>query len=947
MSFFCPPLMSAAPDLRASRIRALQQTYSAQQQDLPVLEEQIRLLRDAVTDPGHSGELHVDSISLARHHYDLGVALHEHFMHLRDFKDLETAEAHLRIAICGSSLGVGLPEPASILGSVLYERARELRRTEMAEESVQLHRRSLSANSDMHPLQKARLSRELGRSLHVYQSMIKDGEEALSESVARLNDARNWYAEADVSDHLTLLALCESLCSLFRLKHEEPLLRDAFSCATLALRTISSSHRDFFWAIWMLARVQTGLAAFFREEEPLEQAIDTLRVLLADAPSVWRRILADRFGEALRLRFLTQGREEDLGELIECFTDILDGMTPNESHWDTLQWGLSIALSLRFSIAGLPEDIEAAARAADFAASVVKDNSVLLWDRLIQVAICRSEQFMAFGDEAHLEESTALLQQVVEQAPFRSLTWQVAARNLIAASSQRYEYTGNAVDLDKAIELIPPLIESPKGQSYYAPGDLGCAGEAFLLRFQARGVVEDLNQAVALLRRAVDATSIVSFRSNELFHEYAKTLRIHYEVLHDKESATRAFEIQKQLVDSLPDTHPDRAGVLCGLARLQLCTDPNQDGLAHVLVSLLDALKNSYCPAYKRLKEVSEILTYMVGSGMPCLDYKMIPQLCTVYSTAIALLPQVASFGLEPHVRLSVIGGAGSLTTQGAVHAISSRQPGLAVEMLESGRTVFWTQGLQLRTSFADLPEAMGDRLAKITYALARPIPDSASAGPTKDRELARRRQLGDDFKSVIDEARLIPGFEDLLRNLPFLALAKAAARNPIVVLVADGAVGHAIIVEEEVRCRLVTLQGVTAKVLEALAHRIEKQSRHARSSRGMRKVKVMEDQVADVYCELWTSIMHPIIEVLEWPVSSLSQVPYFLPKCHAEIGREAASPTSSVSDRCLHATSPSCRRHLCRRRSGVLLGLLRVVVHAVHRSASSRSEVGQATWSL
>jgi hypothetical protein len=118
------------------------------------------------------------------------------------------------------------------------------------------------------------------------------------------------------------------------------------------------------------------------------------------------------------------------------------------------------------------------------------------------------------------------------------------------------------------------------------------------------------------------------------------------------------------------------------------------------------------------------------------------------------------------------------------------------------------------------------------------------------------------------DEARLIPGFEGLLRNASFASIVQAAARHPIVVFVADENSGHAIIVQSEMDCRLVQLPSTTTITLQNLSNRLARHSKHARSSRGVRKVHVENDHSDDVYRELWTLVMRPVVEALQWPVS-------------------------------------------------------------------------------
>jgi hypothetical protein len=150
-----------------SRIKTLQQTYSSLQHDLAHLEERINLLRGIILHDGLPNELSPTLDSLARHWHDLGVALYERYMHLREVEDLQQAEIHLRLAAPILTEPVCFPGTNSILGSVLRELAYETRDVGVAEEAVALHRHALLECSPTATLERAHHLRELGSSLRM------------------------------------------------------------------------------------------------------------------------------------------------------------------------------------------------------------------------------------------------------------------------------------------------------------------------------------------------------------------------------------------------------------------------------------------------------------------------------------------------------------------------------------------------------------------------------------------------------------------------------------------------------------------------------------------------------------------------------------------------------------------------------------------------------------
>jgi len=77
------------------------------------------------------------------------------------------------------------------------------------------------------------------------------------------------------------------------------------------------------------------------------------------------------------------------------------------------------------------------------------------------------------------------------------------------------------------------------------------------------------------------------------------------------------------------------------------------------------------------------------------------------YEAAINLVPRLAMLGLDLQSRHQALtsGSSNGLACDAAACAVQSRQYGKAVELLEAGRGIFWSQALQLRTPVTDLHE--------------------------------------------------------------------------------------------------------------------------------------------------------------------------------------------------------------------------------------------------
>jgi hypothetical protein len=183
------------------------------------------------------------------------------------------------------------------------------------------------------------------------------------------------------------------------------------------------------------------------------------------------------------------------------------------------------------------------------------------------------------------------------------------------------------------------------------------------------------------------------------------------------------------------------------------------------------------------------------------------------YSLAIPLLSEVAWMGLDPSARLREL----SRTPQGlandaAACAIqlsevvtgSERQVFLerAIESLDHGRSVFWSQVSQLEISFEELRSVDAELVQEFhrvipalrnnlhdDYFLERwelsggGISDGKHVQLVMEQRAGNRRALVEEWEGLISKARRLPGLENFMRPLPFSKLCQAANQGPVVVV--------------------------------------------------------------------------------------------------------------------------------------------------------------------
>lgn len=110
-----------------------------------------------------------------------------------------------------------------------------------------------------------------------------------------------------------------------------------------------------------------------------------------------------------------------------------------------------------------------------------------------------------------------------------------------------------------------------------------------------------------------------------------------------------------------------------------------------------------------------------------------------------------------------------------------------AVELLEQGGTLIWTQMARFRTPLYSLPDALTKTFRDISFLLDKPPANHPGGTPivVVEAEATRYRRLVEDWNGAVEEIRKIEGFSRFLLSPVFSDLQDAACDGPIIVLVA------------------------------------------------------------------------------------------------------------------------------------------------------------------
>lgn len=325
----------------------------------------------------------------------------------------------------------------------------------------------------------------------------------------------------------------------------------------------------------------------------------------------------------------------------------------------------------------------------------------------------------------------------------------------------------------------------------------------------------------------------------------------------DLASLDDAFHYFRAALGLTPSKHPDRYLCYIHLSRVHSQQGTEYFDLQVAVAHLFNAVKEAYgssrerlSAAVLRLSEIENLLLWKADDGK-----KLHSTLLDIYKQTIYLSRQVASLSLGIRTRLQRLSDTDALGIMAASHACSLSRFAIMLDVLEDGRTVFWSRALALRSphGLETLPSEIAVDLSKKLHILEDNSFSAAPEGqPWSNRETEVGRRQAKEVANIIVQARTIPGLDrfSLTPSVSSLVNAVAKGPGPLVILVADTHSCRAIFItnaSDTIRC--LSLSTLTPARLRSLVEHIQESELQ----------KLGERDLEDI----WHYIVKPIIDAL------------------------------------------------------------------------------------
>jgi CHAT domain len=426
----------------------------------------------------------------------------------------------------------------------------------------------------------------------------------------------------------------------------------------------------------------------------------------------------------------------------------------------------------------------------------------------------------------------------------------------------RFRATQNPADLDEAVTAAQEAVDAtPAG--HHRRAMLIALGHALQLRCTT-GHPHDLDAAIDVFRQAVAAAER-DYPSGVALSSLSGALTARYERSEDPDDLDAAVVAGHGAVNATSRDDLALAKSLLSLGRT-LRLRAKRPGRRGDLSTAMDVLRRAAelgaGPAVIRLRAAR-------GWGTAARDFGDPGAAADGYAAAVALLPEVAWRGLDYSVQEEFLAEWSGLANDAACAAIEAGEPERAVQLLDQGRSVLWTQALHLRSESALLAERhpqMAAELDQIRHELDAPRKPLDVGG--RDDEIAagkaqeERRRLATRWDALVRHVHTLDGFGDFLAPTPFTDLRTAAVDGPVVIVNASRLGCHALVVLAKGPVRVVELTGLTYDdalnqanlLLKVLARSGDPDSAYLERDR---------HAVLDILKWLWQTIVQPVLDVL------------------------------------------------------------------------------------
>ena len=563
----------------------------------------------------------------------------------------------------------------------------------------------------------------------------------------------------------------------------------------------------------------------------------------------------------LSRRYKQLGIMEDLNEGIVLNRETLDLRPQGHPDRPASLHNHATHLSSRYQQLGDIEDLNEAIILDREALTLHPQGLAHPPESLNNLAAHLSYRYQQLGAMEDLDEAIVLARQTLNLRPQGHPDRSTSLNNLANHLSTRYYQLGATEDLDEAIVLARGALDLHTRGHSDRPASLNNLAIRLSSRYRRLGAMEDLNAAIALARESLALRPQGHPDRSMSLNNLAIYFFARYEHLGAIGDLNVAIFLVREALDLHPQGHPDRSGSLLNLINYIHIrfTRSKQLQDKEELFSLCAHL--AHVPQFVSSMDVS-----VAKKWIHVAEEFQHPTILLAYETSLRLLIQhLATLPSLPRHLVILKNLTSSLAVDAFSACLRERSPAHAVELLEQGRGVFWSQLVRLHSPLDDLSESShaGKTLANEFTQLALLIRNGLKTPGADQHERLCRLNL--KIQRVVTDIRKLPGLSRFLLPSLFPDLQRAAGGGPVIIVNASKYGCDSLVVLFDQDPVHIPLQ-ITQEGIRELSNEL-----HTLTVRATRFDVTRE--LAFFLRKLWDQIVSPIADFLHTILPSQSRI--------------------------------------------------------------------------
>ncbi|KAJ8594179.1 hypothetical protein M405DRAFT_784899 [Rhizopogon salebrosus TDB-379] len=636
-------------------------------------------------------------------------------------------------------------------------------------------------------------------------------------------------------------------------------LDDAINLDQAALELCPPGHSIRSYSLNSLA---SHLYARFEQKgvlPDLDEAIDLDRAALALRPPGHfnRSPSLNNLAIHLYARFQQRGVLSDLDEAIDLDRAALALRPPGHSNQSDSLNGLASHLYARFEQKGVLSDLDEAIDLDRAALALRPPGHSNRPDSLNNLALSLYTRFEQTGILSDLDEAIDLDQAALALCPPGHSNQSIVLSNITLHLYARFQQRGVLSDLDEAIDLdrVALALCSP-GHSNQS-NSLNSLAICLYARFQQRGILSDLDEAIELDKAALALRPPGHSNRSESLNNLGIGLYTRFQQRGILSDLDEAIDLDHAALAPLHPGHSYQSIALNNLA-VSLLARFEQHGQSSDL--------NEAFKLYAQLSEVSHAVLskdlHAAKSWTTAAEQQKHSSALTAYQTALRFLDDwqhVTGLSSSSHHFDVVSKTTSSLAMDAFSCSVRGHALTTAVELVEQGRAVFWTQLARFNTPLNELSASgnMGTALATEFKEVSLCLRNMLEVSTGED-QTSRIHQLTTQRDDVISRIRMLPDFSRFLLPPLFSDLQKAAEGGPVIIVNASQYGCNALIILSTQDPVHIPLDITRVEVSE-----LSTEFQTLINDAGSCDNHLYEIQLVSILRTLWEHVVGPLVEAL------------------------------------------------------------------------------------